>query len=380
MTAFERVRRTQRSLQVIIGSSVLFWAAAILFGLLTIGAVLGALVALPPAVRGLIPIIAALAALITFGLLAWRGRFAWSFERVALWIEERLPELRYALVTAIDPRYQGSAAKLMEPAINRADPGPFVWASARRSTLPAALALLVAVGAFMEIPTRWRDKINAGNFFDTLKGKPAIVGNRLVPLTGTLTPPAYTHLRTETLTEPSMITGLVGSKVVLTGSGSPDGIQVTLTEFPSEESVNAPLGDSANDDSEQYEEAQQAAQQKQGSGTQPYDQNGVGGAQGMGMPGMPGGGMSRPDESGMHQNTPDDQGGLGNRGLGGAGLNGARGMSQPAGQSAQPTKPSKPTKTPPAKPRARPVARQQAKPLIVKTLPVTAGGKGWIVT
>ena len=51
-----------------------------------------------------LPLATVLAALWAAALVLWRGRASRSVERVALWIEERAPELRYALVTAIDDR------------------------------------------------------------------------------------------------------------------------------------------------------------------------------------------------------------------------------------------------------------------------------------
>lgn len=221
MTTVDRVRRTQRSLGVVVGSAVLLWAAAALFALLALGALLGAKLALTPAVRGTVPVIAAAGAVVTLAVLAWRGRFAWSFGHVALWIEERAPELRYVLVTAVDPRYRDTAGPLLDPIVARIDLGRFVRAAASRSLLPAAGALVVASAAFGLMPRTWKPALDLRGMLGGPRA-PAVIGNRLIPLTGTLTPPAYAHLRSESLDEPSTITGLQGSRVTLTGRGAPD--------------------------------------------------------------------------------------------------------------------------------------------------------------
>jgi len=229
MTAVDRVRRTQRSLGLIVGSSALLWAATALFALLAVAGLVGKYAALPPVAVTMLPIVALLGALVTLGVFAWRGRFAWSFDRVALWIEERAPELKYALVTAIDPRYRDKEGKLFEPVVARVDTGRFVRTAATQSVLPALVALVVATAAFTFLP-----KTPAGgslrNIFGGGPAKPVIVGNRLTPLTAELTPPAYANIRSSSIDEPTMISSLQGSRVTFTGRGTPDGIHAALAD------------------------------------------------------------------------------------------------------------------------------------------------------
>lgn len=231
MTAVEHVRRTQRVLRFVVGGSVVFWAGAVLVGGLVLAVTLRGLVRLPPTMGTALPLLAVACGLVTFGALAWRARFAWSFDRVALWIEERAPELRYALVTAVDPRYRETVGPLLDPVVARTDTTSFLRRAATRSTLPAFAALLFTLAAFMLLPRAWKEGLRAGIISPLGAGSnagEAVVGNRLVPLRGTLTPPSYAHRRQEALDEPSTISGLQGSRVVLTGKGTPDGIHVTL--------------------------------------------------------------------------------------------------------------------------------------------------------
>ncbi len=239
MTAFERVRSTKRSLSIVLGSAAVFWAGAALFGLLALVAVLGATVALPSVLRGILPIIAILGAIGTLGYFGWRSRFAWSFDSVALWIEEKAPQLRYALVTAIDPRYKDSAS-IMEPLVAKVDTAPFVREAAKRSTLPALAAFLVAVGIFFAIPSEWKEKLGIDIDMPGRNTAGAVMGNRLVPLYATLTPPAYSRIPVRQLEEPTTVSGLQGSVLVLTGKGSPDGIEI-LQETPEVSVVPVPV-------------------------------------------------------------------------------------------------------------------------------------------
>lgn len=231
MTARERVRSVQRQLSLIVGSSALFWGAAALFAGLSIAAGINAFVPMAPLVRGALPIIAVLIGLAVLAWVAWRGRFAWTFNKVALWIEEQAPELRYALVTAVDPRYADTVAAKMDPVVSRVDTGVFVRRTATRSVLPALAALIVTAVIYFMIPSVYRPKPDLAGILSGTPS-PVVMGNRLSPLNGTLTPPAYTGWRSKNFVNPSTIAGLMGSRVVLTGRGTPDGIVATLTPPP----------------------------------------------------------------------------------------------------------------------------------------------------
>ena len=122
----------------------------------------------------------------------------------------------------------------MDPIISLdVDCGAFVRTAAKQSTLPAAVAFVITAAVFFAMPRAWKDRLgmDTGGLFGG-KSIPAIAANRLVPLIGTIAAPAYANLRTESFKEPSTVTGLVGSRVMITGEGAPEGILVTLQEFP----------------------------------------------------------------------------------------------------------------------------------------------------
>jgi hypothetical protein len=81
---------------------------ALLHGIATFGAILGAaivldiLVGLPLAVRGAASLVAAATAVVVVAAMALDAYRLRRLPAVALWLEEQAPELRYALVTAVD--------------------------------------------------------------------------------------------------------------------------------------------------------------------------------------------------------------------------------------------------------------------------------------
>src|SRR5690606_14972749 len=103
MTVYQKVQQARRILLSTAALAALLWGAAaglatfILAGLIHLAAPLPseALSALWPT--------AILVALSVSTIFLRRWRAVRSLERVALWIEERQPELRFTLVTAIDP-------------------------------------------------------------------------------------------------------------------------------------------------------------------------------------------------------------------------------------------------------------------------------------
>jgi hypothetical protein len=229
VTALQQVRRTQRALRVIVTGSVVFWAGAALFAGLVVAAAVGRLSVVPPSVGNVLPIAAIGVAVLTLGVLAWRGRFAWSFRHVALWIEERAPELRYALLTAIDPRFRDSAGPALDPIVARVQTAPFIRRAALHTTVPAVIAFVVALGAFLLLPASWAVRLDAGTLLRPRgNAVEAPMANRLVPLKGRLLPPSYTQRKEEALDEPSTISGLRGSRVRIGGKGIADGVHVTL--------------------------------------------------------------------------------------------------------------------------------------------------------
>ncbi len=239
--ALDRIRSTRRTLTALLGTGAILWGAAVLVGGLVVSAL--AYAAVKAATHGaspgpllaillrLLPIAALLGGVVTAGVLLWRARFARSLERVALWVEERAPSLRYALVTLVDPLYAASPARTqLDAVVAGVQTAPFLREAAIRTVLRPAAALLAAVAAFAVLPGAWRAALAApaGGFSIGGPGVEAPLPNRLLGLDGTLTPPAYTGWRATRLDDPTTIDGLAGSRVVLRGPQVARGISVTL--------------------------------------------------------------------------------------------------------------------------------------------------------
>lgn len=241
MTPLQQVQRTKRGLGLLTTLTALFLGAGVTFGILVAAMLLSLAFPLPPGVRPAILPAAIAAGLATLVLLLWRRRFVWSLPRVALWVEERAPELRYALVTAIDPRYADRFGERLAPIIARVDPGSFVRRAALRTLLPAALLLLVTGVSYSAVPQNWRTAV-VGTAVDATT-EVTEMPSRLEALRGSVTPPAYARrsgMRVEEFDDPATIAGLTGSTVDLHGEGIPDGIEILLGESPLEA---APEGD-----------------------------------------------------------------------------------------------------------------------------------------
>ena len=150
------------------------------------------------ALVGVHPLLASIAAV---SLLVW-CRSVFSRRRVVIWLEERLPELRYslaALVHAPGTRFQ----PVLEQRVRSVRfARPLALAGLRLVGVPLALLVVVRVGT-MAARTRTTSVTRL------VRGE-----NRLAAI---VTPPPYTRLRSDTLSEPTTIAALVGSELVFEG-------------------------------------------------------------------------------------------------------------------------------------------------------------------
>jgi hypothetical protein len=143
----------------------------------------------------------------------WRAR---SVARVALWVEERHPSLRYALVSAAET--PGSAE------VERQAMAVEWWADERRALLRAlrapALALLAAAALFalsprFGFPGTLASSVEAP--FRAARGARAL--DPLALISVTVQAPAYSGRATTTLDDPTSVDALVGSRIEIRGSG-----------------------------------------------------------------------------------------------------------------------------------------------------------------
>lgn len=164
-------------------------------------------------------------------LVLWRWRWVRDPQRVALWLEERAPELQYALVTRVEPRHARHAVELDRviasvPLVQR------TRGSLGRSLVPAAIAAALGLAAVMAASRAAADGIR------TLT-PPARAGAVLLPqpladLTVRIEPPRYSGQRTQVLREPDGIRALAGSRVTVEGSYPAADVEGRLGDVPLE--------------------------------------------------------------------------------------------------------------------------------------------------
>jgi hypothetical protein len=158
-------------------------------------------------------------------VVLWRSRKTWSMQAVALWLEERDPALRYALVTAAEQPDAVNAVALERQVAAAQLAMPASETLARAMAVPIGL-LAASLVVLLITPVRHHAGENGAA---PGGGVPAgAIASRLTPLTASVTPPAYSAMRSLALREPSSIPGLVASAVLLEGRGASSGITAQL--------------------------------------------------------------------------------------------------------------------------------------------------------
>ena len=230
MTVRERVTRTQRMLVAGVLLSAIAWGAGVYLASLAVVAAVASLMHNSRAGTFVLPISLALG-LSAMVVMLWRGRRVASVGRVALWIEERLPRLHYALITAIEPGLDVDVPAL-ESAVSREDISGVTSVALRRSMVPAA-GMLLAGAALLYIlpaPALGRPSLLGRIGNPATRGIPA--GSRLNDLKVEVVPPAYAGQRAQSLDDPESVRALVGSRILVRGAGSNEGIVARIGEAP----------------------------------------------------------------------------------------------------------------------------------------------------
>ena len=222
MTARDRVVALQRTLTLVLAAR----AATLGVAVALVGVAASRALALPSSVA----LVFALAGLGIMGVLARRARPVRSIERVALWVEERHPTLRYALVTA-------AADSAASPEVERQALAHPWWDDERRHlarALAAPLAALAAAAALalwtpMAVHETTTDAAAARS-----SGSPSARGaaDPLVAIRASVTPPAYAGRAATTLDDPTSIDALVGSTIAVSGEGDATLVHATLDSAP----------------------------------------------------------------------------------------------------------------------------------------------------
>ena len=150
---------------------------------------------------------------------------------VALFIEEQIPGLQYALVTAVEPAGHRDPV-LLDRAVERSWESAALYSPIRRALLAPFFLGLLLLGLLLVLPRATLTRVldpRAGDALLAPRGLGA-PGSRLTPLVVVVIPPAYARLPAETLEEPLSVRALVGSAIQLRGRGAslpaPDSLEV----------------------------------------------------------------------------------------------------------------------------------------------------------
>ena len=225
MTTVERVAKVQRMVAAGAAASALIWGIAAATGVLAITVLIHPWLGRdsdPRRAPALIEL------LVVTTILLWRVRHVLSRDRVALWLEEKLPNLQYALVTAVDPA-AGDAKHELDARVANEDLTGVALVALRRKLTTAFVALLLMAALLYVSPA-----VNGGRagLAAALRGGTAAgataLGSRLERLAAEIIPPAYTRQHRQRVDDPQSITALAGSTVTIRGDGGSRGVAAQL--------------------------------------------------------------------------------------------------------------------------------------------------------
>jgi hypothetical protein len=233
--AHTRLARARRALGLAVAGRGAALAAATTLGLLVVGAIVDSFVGLPmPARRALLPLALASGATVLLAQFVRRIAPAWraSDEAVALWFERRLPSLRYALVTVVDPHVT-AVPPALERTVESAPLEPEVSRASLAILLRPVVAVLVALALFVVAPDAAVARVTAPRAGDALARAGAdsrAEGDPLATIVVRVVPPAYTGLSAVAIDDPSSVVALAGSRIVVEGRGR--GVTAELDATP----------------------------------------------------------------------------------------------------------------------------------------------------
>lgn len=194
--------------------------------LLAVSAVLGAILVALAVSRIPLAYAALIGALAAVGVLWWwRGVF--SRERVALWLEERVPTLRFSLAALVDAPQTPFRSQLEARVRDARFANVLSLATLRLVGIPAALLVASQFVVAPLVSSMARDSRVSGLAPDS-RGD-ATSGAAALRYSATIAPPAYAKQRTLTIDNPSSIAALVGSAIRFSGAFA---MQATMPTRP----------------------------------------------------------------------------------------------------------------------------------------------------
>jgi hypothetical protein len=218
MTARDRLIRLQRTLAITLATRALLVGSATAFVLVAIVRFAG----LPS--WGV-----ALAMLVGVGIavgMLLRMRGVQSLSRVALWVEERTPSLRYSLVTVADG--------VQSPSVDAQALGVQWWSDSQRTLMKALLipggAALIATALAIWAPVAQR--LTQSAVSSSAAASAAKITDVLAVVHVAVAPPSYSGRAPTTFDDPTSIETLVGSVITVSGNGDAQLVTATADSTP----------------------------------------------------------------------------------------------------------------------------------------------------
>lgn len=229
MRPVERVQRTRRALAITVAARATLGAVASTLATAALSTIItrrtGVVSSAPVWIAAGVAGVATLALL----LRPWRRL---TVERVALWIEERVPTLQYALVTAVDPVATGPSGAVLEHQLEHVSWGDETHrAMVRALTWPIAAAL----GGIAMLALADRVDRAAVTVIDRAAPAVSTTSPRNAPapfarLAASITAPAYAGGRVVRVQSPASIAALVGSTIALDAPGDGEGVSAAYDD------------------------------------------------------------------------------------------------------------------------------------------------------
>lgn len=225
MSALERLRRARQRLLAVLTARALVTAA--LASIATILLALGADAVIgwsaeSRRVVAIFPWLVGAVMLALSGGRAYAASRAATDESIALWFEQRIPSLRYALVTRLSGEPDAVAEAALDRVIADAPLEREVASATRASLLKPALGLLGAVALLALLPDGAVGRVTAPSVGDALErpgAAAAAASDPLATIVVRVQPPAYSGLSVESYDDPATVRALAGSRVVAEGLG-----------------------------------------------------------------------------------------------------------------------------------------------------------------
>lgn len=230
MRVHHRLLRARTTIVTGLSATAVLWGASACVAVLLAAVALDYVVELPRDVRRAVLPLAIAVGILVAAVSLWRARRARTLRATALWIEERVPALQYALVSSLEPDVAPVAPLLARQVENAGWDGALVArAVGRRVLLPLTL-LGLAIALLVVLPEGSVARVRSPSPGDALR-RPANArgpsGSRLGTLVVRVIPPAYSERPARTIDDPATVDALEGSRIDVMGRGSPDGLLAT---------------------------------------------------------------------------------------------------------------------------------------------------------